>query len=123
MDNILILILTNLEKIGVGIGLFMGAYLANMCLGVWRNVRIQGYNFDWRLIAQSVAKFVVLGLGIGLMSIVVSILPQYMTYVGIDVSDDTMQVFDSIVIITAFMSAAIRYVKDAYDKLKDILGA
>ena len=121
--DIMSIVLDNLEKVGIGCFLFLGAYLSNMCLGVWRNVRIQGYNFDWRLIAQSVAKFVVLGLGIGLMSIVVSILPQYMIYVGIDVSDDTMQVFDSIVIITAFMSAAIRYVKDAYDKLKDILGA
>ena len=119
--EIMNLVLANLEKVGIGALLFLGAYLSNICLGAWRNVKIEGYDFDWRLIAQSLAKYLVLGIGIGLMSIVVSILPEYMTYVGIDVSDEAMQVFDSIVIIAAFMSAAVKYVKDAYSKLKDIL--
>lgn len=114
-------VLLNLEKVGFGILLFLGAYLSNMCLGAWRNVKIEGCEFDWRLILQSIMKFVVLGFGIGLMSIVVSILPVYMEYVGIEIADETMKVFDSIVIITAFVLACIKYVKDAYDKLKDIL--
>lgn len=121
--DIMTIVVANLEKVGIGVLLFLGAYLSNICLGVWRNVKIEGYDFDWKLIAQSAVKFVVLGIGIGLMSIVVSVLPEYMTYVGIDVTDEAMQIFDSIVIITAFMTAAIKYVKDAYTKLKDILGA
>lgn len=121
--DIMTIIVANLEKVSIGVLLFLGAYLSNICLGVWRNVKIEGYDFDWKLIAQSVVKFVVLGVGIGLMSIVVSILPEYMTYVGIDITDEAMQVFDSIVIVTAFMTAAVKYVKDAYTKLKDILGA
>ena len=46
-----------------------------------------------------------------------------MAYVGVDIADETMQVLDSIVIITAFVLATAKYVKDAYGKLKDILGA
>ena len=121
--DIMTIVVANLEKVGIGVLLFLGAYLSNICLGVWRNVKIEGYDFDWKLIAQSAVKFVVLGIGIGLMSIVVSILPEYMAYVGIDITDEAMQVFDSIVIVTAFMTAAVKYVKDAYAKLKDILGA
>lgn len=121
--DIMTIVVANLEKVGIGVLLFLGAYLSNICLGVWRNVKIEGYDFDWKLIAQSAVKFVVLGIGIGLMSVVVSILPEYMTYVGIDITDEAMQVFDSIVIVTAFMTAAVKYVKDAYAKLKDILGA
>lgn len=121
--DIMTIAVTNLEKVGIGVLLFLGAYLSNICLGVWRNVKIEGYDFDWKLIAQSVVKFVVLGIGIGLMSVVVSVLPEYLTYVGIDITDEAMQVFDSIVIVTAFMTAAVKYVKDAYAKLKDILGA
>lgn len=120
--DIMTIVVANLEKVGIGVLLFLGAYLSNICLGVWRNVKIEGYDFDWRLIAQSAVKFVVLGVGIGLMSVVVSVLPEYMTYVGIDITDEAMQVFDSIVIVTAFMTAAVKYVKDAYTKLKDILG-
>lgn len=119
--SIVNIIVCNLEKVGFGALLFLGAYLANVCLGAWRNVKIEGYDFDWKLIVQSAVKFVVLGIGIGLMSIVVSVLPEYMTYVGIDITDEAMRVFDSIVIVTAFMTAAIKYVKDAYTKLKDIL--
>lgn len=121
--DIMTIVVANLEKVGIGVLLFLGAYLSNICLGVWRNVKIEGYDFDWKLIAQSAVKFVVLGIGIGLMSIVVSVLPEYMTYVGIDITEEAMQVFDSIVIVTAFMTAAVKYVKDAYTKLKDILGA
>ena len=121
--DIMTIVVANLEKVGIGVLLFLGAYLSNICLGVWRNVKIEGYDFDWKLIAQSAVKFVVLGVGIGLMSIVVSILPMYMTYVGIVIEDETMAVLDSIVIITAFVVACAKYVKDAYGKLKEILGA
>lgn len=120
MDMINI-VFANLEKVGIGVALFMGAYVSNMCLGAWRNVKIEGYDFDWKLILQSLVKFIVLGLGISIMSIVVSILPVYMEYVGIDIADETMQVLDSLVIITAFVVACVKYVKEAYEKLKDIL--
>ena len=121
--DIVTIVIDNLEKVGIGVVLFLGAYLSNVCLGAWRNVKIEGYDFDWKLIGQSLIKFVVLGVGIGLLSVVVSILPIYMAYVGVDIADDTMQVLDSIVIITAFVLATAKYVKDAYEKLKDILGA
>ena len=121
--DIMTIVVDNLEKVGIGVVLFLGAYLSNVCLGAWRNVKIEGYDFDWKLIRQSLIKFVVLGVGIGLLSIVVSTLPIYMAYVGIDIADDTMQVLDSIVIITAFVLATAKYIKDAYEKLKDILGA
>ena len=110
MTEIFQIVIENLEKVGIGALLFLGAYMSNVCLGAWRSVKIEGYDFDWKLIGQSLVKFIVLGLGIGLLSIVVSILPVYMMYVGV-------------VIITAFVVACGRYVKDAYVKLKEILGA
>ena len=123
MTEIFQIVIENLEKVGIGALLFLGAYMSNVCLGAWRSVKIEGYDFDWKLIGQSLVKFIVLGLGIGLLSIVVSILPVYMTYVGIVIEDETMAVLDSIVIITAFVAACAKYIKDAYVKLKEILGA
>lgn len=116
------LVLSNLEKVGAGVLLFLGSYLSNMCLGAWRSVKVEGYDFDWYMIANSAVKFVVLGVGIALLSIVVSILPAFITYVGIDVADETMQVLDSVVIVVAFVIASCKYAKDAYTKLKEILG-
>ena len=123
MNTLISIVIANLEKVGIGALLFLGAYVSNICLGAWRSVKIEGYDFDWKLIGQSLVKFIVLGLGIGLLSIVVSILPVYMTYVGVVIEDETMAVLDSIVIITAFVVACAKYVKDAYGKLKEILGA
>ena len=123
MNALISIVIANLEKVGIGALLFLGAYMSNVCLGAWRSVKIEGYDCDWKLIGQSLAKFAVLGLGIGLLSIVVSILPVYMTYVGVVIEDETMAVLDSIVIITAFVVACAKYIKDAYGKLKEILGA
>ena len=123
MNALIPIVIANLEKVGIGALLFLGAYMSNICLGAWRSVKIEGYDFDWKLIGQSLVKFAVLGLGIGLLSIVVSILPVYMTYVGVVIEDETMAVLDSVVIITAFVVACAKYIKDAYGKLKEILGA
>ena len=123
MNALISIVIANLEKVGTGVLLFLVAYMSNVCLGAWRSVKIEGYDFDWKLIGQSLVKFAVLGLGIGLLSIVVSILPVYMTYVGIVIEDETMAVLDSIAIITAFVVACAKYIKDAYGKLKEILGA
>lgn len=123
MNALMSIVIINLEKVGIGVVLFLASYLANMCLGAWKNVKIEGYDFDWKLISQSIVKFIVLGLGIGLLSVVVSTLPMYMTYVGVEIAAETMETIDSLVIITAFIIASMRYVQDAYGKLKEILGA
>ena len=122
MNEIMTIVLLNLEKVGVGVALFLGAYLSNILLGIWSNVKIEGYDFDWKLIAQSLVKFVVLGLGVGLLSVIVSVIPMYLTYIGIEIGAETMETIDSLVVVGAFLTATIRYVTDAVSKLKTILG-
>lgn len=121
MNNIITLILSNLEKVGIGIALFMGAYLANIGLGAWKNVKIDGSQFDWKLIGQSLTKFLVLILSLGLLSVVTSILPAYATYIGIEIGAETMETIDSLLIIGAFMTATVKYVGEAVGKVKMIL--
>ena len=122
MNDIMNLVIVNLEKVGIGVVLFLGAYIANIFLGAWANVKIEGYEFDWKLIAQSLIKFVVLGIGVGILSVVVSIVPIYLTYIGIEIGAETLEVIDSMVIIGAFTAATVRYITDAVSKLKTILG-
>lgn len=122
MNEMLTLALINLEKVGLGILLFCGAYLANMGLGAWKSVKIEGCDFDWKLIFQSVVKFVVLVLSLGLLSVVASVIPAYATYIGIEIGAETMETIDSLVVVGAFLTATIRYITDAISKLKTILG-
>lgn len=122
MNDIIVLVVSNLEKVGIGAGLFLGAYLANILLGIWTNVKIEGYDFQWKLIFQSIIKFIIMGLGLAFLSVVVSIIPVYITYVGIDVGAETLDTIDSLVIVGSFMTATIRYVGDAINKIKNVLG-
>lgn len=121
MSNIFTIILINLEKVGIGIGLFLGAYISNIIMGAWKNVKIDKKAFDWKLIFQSLIKFFVLGIGISLLSIVISVIPLYLTFVGIEIGVETMETIDSMVIIGAFVTATLKYLKDAIVKFNTIL--
>lgn len=116
LENILI----NLEKIGIGVLLFLCSYLANMGLGAWKSVKIEGFVFNYKLIIQSLIKFLILGISISLLTISVTILPLYSTYIGIEIDSSVMETIDSLVIIGAFLTATITYLNDAIKKLKEI---
>lgn len=121
MVDVWSLVLVNLEKVGIGAALFLGAYLANMGLGAWKNVKVDGGSFDWKLIGQSILKFFVLIASIGVLSVVVSIVPAYATYIGVEIGAETMETIDSLVIVGAFLTATVRYIGDGVTKVKDIL--
>lgn len=122
MNDIIMVVVANLEKVGIGIGLFLSVYLANMGLGAWRSVKLEGYNFDWKMIGASAVKFVVLGASLALLTASISLIPYYAGYVGIEIEAEALKVLDSIVIIGSFLTATVRYAKDAVTKLIDILG-
>ena len=122
MNEIISLVITNLEQVGFGALLFLLAYISNMGLGAYRNVKIDGGNFDWKLIGNSIVKFIVLGLSLAILSVTVSVLPQFATYIGLTIDAETLSTIDGIVIIGSFMTATIRYVVDSISKIKNILG-
>lgn len=122
MNEILLSMVDNLEKVGIGVLLFLMAYISNMALGAWRSVKIDGYVFDKKLILQSIVKFFVLGVGIALLAIVASLIPSYMIYTGVTIEEATVDTIDNIIIIGAFLTATVRYWIDGISKLKEILG-
>lgn len=122
MQEIIDVICVNLNQVGIGALLFLCAYASNMMLGAWKNVKIDGSTFDWSKILQSCVKFIVLGLGIAILSMVVAIMPVYIEYIGIEVAPETLESIDAIVIVGAFLTAAIKYVMDSLNKIKTALG-
>lgn len=114
-------ILVNLEQVGFGVLLFVLTYIANIGLGAWKSVKIDTNKFQWNLIGNSLLKFIVLGLSISLLSVVLSTIPVYVTYVGIEIDTETMNTIDGLIIVSAFATATIRYAIDAINKLKSIL--
>lgn len=121
MESFILLVLNNLEKVGFGVAMFLCAYLANIGLGAWNSVKIDGSAFEWRLIFQSVIKFILLGISIALLSCVVSLIPAYAAYIGLSIDPTTLETIDSIIIISSFLTATIKYTGDAVSKLKTLL--
>lgn len=121
MQTVLLLIATNLEKVGCGVLIFVMCYIANMLLGVWENVKVQGYEFDKTLILNSIIKFFVFGVAITLLSVSISVIPVYVGYIGIAIEEATLQAIDSTIIIGSFLTASFNYAKDALGKLKALL--
>mgnify|MGYP007031324537 FL=1 len=42
MNALISIVIANLEKVGIGAVLFLGAYMSNICLGAWRSVKLEG---------------------------------------------------------------------------------
>lgn len=122
MDAFMQLIVGNLEKVGVGVAMFLSVYLANMGLGAWKNVALDYDKFDFHKTLDSVVKFIVLGLSITMLSCAVSVIPAYCGYIGFEIDSATINTIDSVVIIGSFLTATIKYAVDAVMKLKEILG-
>lgn len=115
------LIVSNLYKIGIGAVLFLITYLSNMGLGAWRSVNIDGFDFDLRLIINSLIKYVVLVLSVAGLCISVTIVPEYANYVGLGVPEEYIEVMSNVVIIGAFLTGIYIYAKDGLEKLKEII--
>lgn len=118
--NIFSTIVSNLEQLGIGMLLFLLAYISNMGLGAYKNVKLDGNTFDWKKIKQSGIKFVTLGISIAILSIVLSVIPNYITYIGITIAPETLSTLDGVIIISSFLGATINYLIDSVNKIKEI---
>lgn len=122
MENIFLIILQDLEKVGIGVCVFLMCYIANILLGSYKNVRIEGYEFDWHLIVNSIIKFIIIGFGITFVTTACTIIPIYSSYIGIEIEESTLNTINSTIVIGSFSTAAIKYLAEAISKIKNILG-
>lgn len=122
MNEIIMMVVSDLEKVGIGAVIFLMTYVSNIILGSYKNVKIEGYEFDWKLILNSIVKYIVVGFGIAFLSIVASILPVYVEYIGMEIEPSTIETISSSVIVGSFIAAAVRYATDAFSKIKSIFG-
>lgn len=114
--------MTDLEQVGIGCAIFLGAYLSNMGLGAWKGCKIDGMSFNWKRILNSVYKFVVLSVSIVLLTVVVTIIPLYATYTGLEIDAELLKTISALTIIGSFTAATLHYIGDSFNKIRAILG-
>lgn len=114
-------IIQNLINVGWALLIFLAAYASNIIFSLWYNIKIQRESFEWSKLAAGAVKCFVFLLGLSLLCISVTALPQYATMIGWPVPEEFTDLFSDLVIIGAFLLVACRYIKEALTKLLAIL--
>lgn len=121
MMEMLTLVLLNLRNVGIGLVLFVLAYLANMLFAMWRNTKLLGQPFDKRRLRDSGLKLLCFGGGLVLLCVVMTALPLFADMVGWEIPEQYQEVFSAIVIVGVFLLASCKYLLEAFKAMKAIL--
>ncbi len=114
-------VLTNLTDVGIGVLLFVMAYVSNMALGLYYNIKVLNQQFDKSKLIDSALKIAAFGIGTGLLCVCVTTIPAFATHVGFVIPEEYSTVFQDLAILAVFITSALKYVIEAYGKFSAIL--
>ncbi len=121
MQEIIDLLLKNLCYVGVGVAIFVVAYLSNMLFGIWYNVKILEEAFDWKRIVKSLLKIIAVGIGIALLTVAVTLIVPFAQLTGMPIPEEYEEVVSIIAILIICLRASVTYIKEAWTKMNDIM--
>lgn len=114
-------VLANLTNTGLGVAIFITAYLSNVCFSLWYNIKILNQSFDIVRLKDGGLKILSFGIGLVLLTSVITTLPIFADTVGWTIPDEYKEIFANLVIIGSFLLASLKYIVEAYTKMKTIL--
>lgn len=121
MNELLQVVLTNLTDVGLGVLLFIMAYVSNMALSLYYNIKILNEPFDKNKLINSGLKVVAFGIGAALLCICITTIPTFADHVGFTIPNEYGDVFQDLAILSVFITSAIRYIIESYGKFSKIL--
>ncbi len=114
-------IIHTIEISAVASFIFICAYGANVSFSLWYNIKVLRKPFNWIKFKDSIIKISVFSIGLILMCISITLLPELAGNIGWIVPDSYLEVFKNITIAVAFLTVTCKYLKEAYEKLLVIL--
>lgn len=121
MGELMQTVLTNLTDVGIGVLLFVMAYVSNMALGLYYNIKVLNQPFDKSKLIDSALKIVAFGIGTGLLCVCVTTIPAFATHVGFVIPEEYSTVFQDLAILSVFIISSCKYLLEAYGKFSKIL--
>lgn len=121
MNELLEVVLQNLTDVGIGILLFIMAYVSNMALSLYYNIKILKQPFDSTKLMDSGLKVAAFGVGTGLLCVCITTIPAFANHVGFVIPEEYSTVFQDLAILAVFITSSLRYVIEAYGKFSKIL--
>lgn len=121
MNELLNVVLSNLTDVGIGLLLFIMAYVSNMALSLYYNIKILKQPFDKNKLIDSGLKVVAFGVGTALLCVCITTIPAFANHVGFVIPEEYSAVFQDLAILAVFITSSLRYVIESYNKFTKIL--
>lgn len=114
-------VLENLSHVGIGLAIFILAYVSNMSFSLYYNIKILGESFDYNKLINSGLKIISFCVGVACLTTVITALPLFADFVGYEIPVEYTDVFSAVVIIAIPLYSSCKYAFEAFGKMKNIL--
>lgn len=121
MNDLVQVVISNLKDVGIGVVLFIMAYVSNMALSLYYNIKVLNETFDKTKLINSVLKVVAFAVGTALLCICVTTIPAFASHVGFEIPAEYSTVFQDLAILSVFIISACKYLLESYQKFSAIL--
>jgi len=119
MNELIEILKDNLTMVFAFVLLLGLARTADICLGSAIAYKDIALSFDYHKILKSMVYSILAGIGVILVTITISLFPEFLKLYNIQiVDDDTMNMLTNITIIGIILTATIRRIKDCITKLQ-----
>lgn len=120
-NEVLQSIISNLKNVGWAMLIFCSAYVSNMAFSMYYNIKLMGQPFDYKKIINSCVKVGSIVLGLAFLVVAATALPAFANYVGWQIPDEYVDVFDSLAILGVCLVVSCKYIAEAIRKFSAIL--
>lgn len=121
MNDLVQIIISNLQNVGIGVLLFIVAYVSNMALSLYYNIKVLNEAFDKAKLINSALKIAAFAIGTALLCIGVTTIPAFASHVGFEIPEEYSTVFQDLAILSVFIISSCKYLLEAYQKFSAIL--
>ena len=120
-DNILAEIVVNLQKVGIGLGIFILMYISNMGASIYYNIKILGDKFSSQKLIDSGIKVASLAVSIIAFCLSVTLVIPWVNYVGLPIPEEFSDVLNMVAMCGVALTGIVKYGKEAFSKISKIL--
>ena len=120
-DNILAEIVVNLQKVGIGLGIFILMYISNMGASIYYNIKILGDKFSSQKLIDSGIKVASLAVAIIAFCLSVTLVIPWINYVGLPIPEEFSDVLNMVAMCGVALTGIVKYGKEAFSKISKIL--
>ena len=121
MNELVQVIISNLQDVGIGVLLFIVAYVSNMALSLYYNIKVLNETFDKAKLINSALKIAAFGIGTALLCVGITTIPAFASHVGFEIPAEYSTVFQDLAVLSVFIISSCKYLVEAYSKFTAIL--